>query len=286
MRSIIRILFLAVLAAVAHAAPVAAQGFVYRDIAWGSDPQTTTEGLAQAGFEFDAENSEGLGELLYTSTEVEGAMVFATFSADRLVGIRIVFSAENVDELFETSMQERVEALGEPDEVEEGMATWIREDTDFSLMLNETDSGFRYMAAQYAGPGFHEEVERRMAAEDASRPLPALESRWTVVVDTDAYRAAFDRTTIQPQGNRVFRVWMRNDYGIPQDEPVEHDMELDQLDYDCAGRRFRAVAATFQLEGRLVHSTTPETVSAWVPVPPESLGETLITAVCQAAERR
>jgi hypothetical protein len=283
-RSAIRILAAAVLASFV-AAPAWAQGYTFRNIAWGSDPQTTTRELAAQGFELEEGYAEE-GEVMYNSTENPDVIALASFAGDRLVGLRIVAGSENVDELFEQSVQDWTEAFGEADEVEEGRATWYRDDTGFSLFLGETDSGHRYLAAAYMGPGYDEEIQRRIDAMSAPVEYPALDPRWVVVPIERPVRTAFDRTTVQPMGNRVFRVWLREDYAQVQTDPVEHDMALFQVDYDCGARRFRVGASTYQRQGRMVHSETPADPSDWIPAPPESVGEMIITAVCAAAERR
>jgi hypothetical protein len=285
-RSAFRHLASAVVASFILAAPAAAQGYVYRDIAWGSDPRTTTDKLAAEGFELEENFAPDEGEVMYNSAENPDVIALASFAGDRLVGVRVVFGGENVDELFEQSVREWTGEFGAPDEEEERMVTWRRDDTAFSLLLGETDGGHRFLAAQYTGPGYDEEIQRRIDAMSAPIEYPALDPRWVVVPIERPVRSAFDRATVQAMGNRVFRVWLREDYGELQASPVEHDMALFQVDYDCAGRRFRVGAETYQRQGRLVHTETPAEPSDWIAVPPESVGEMIITAVCRAAERR
>jgi hypothetical protein len=93
----VRHLVSAVLVSLALAAPGAAQGFIYGDIEWGSDPQTTTDLLAAQGFELEEDFVPDEGELMYTSTEVQGVIAVAAFAEDELVGLRFVFSGGNMD---------------------------------------------------------------------------------------------------------------------------------------------------------------------------------------------
>jgi hypothetical protein len=183
-------------------------------------------------------------------------------------------------------VREWTEAAGEPDEVEEGRAAWYQEDTAFSLFLGETDSGYRYLAAEYAGPGYEEEIQRRVAAMSAPIEHPPLDARWAEVPLERSVRTSYDRATIQRMGNRVLRVWVREDYGHLQTDPVEHDTVLMQTDYDCGARRFRIGAATYQRQGRVVHNEARSGPSEWVAIPPETLAETMITTICAAAESR
>jgi hypothetical protein len=284
--SILRILPFALLAVFAPAVPLAAQGFVYRDVAWGSDFQTTTRQLEAEGFRLEEDYSPDEGEVVYTDPENQDVLAMASFAGDRLVGIRIVATSENVDGLFDQTVQDWTESLGEPDEAEEGMAAWHSDGTTFSVALGETDNGLRFVAAHYAGPGYQEEIQRRIDAASGPVEYPALDERWVVALERPSQRTAFDRATVQAMGNRVFRVWLRDDYAQLQADPVDHDMELHQIDYDCGARRFRVGAATYQLRNQLVHSETPSEPSDWIPIPPESVGEQIITAVCRAAERR
>ncbi|HEU4881807.1 MAG TPA: surface-adhesin E family protein [Longimicrobium sp.] len=282
----IRHLVSAVLASLALSAPAAAQGFVYRDIAWGSDPQTTTNQLAAEGFALEEDFAPDEGEVMYTDSENENVIALASFAGDRLVGIRIAMSGENAEELWEQSVREGAEALGEPDEEGEWVATWHREGTTFTLMVGESDNGIRFLVAQYAGPGYEEEIQRRMGGTAEPAEFPALDERWVLLRSGADRRTVFDRATVQAMGNRVFRVWLRDDYTVPQVDNGTFDMELHQVDYDCAARRFRVGASTYQLGGQLVNSDTPPEPSEWFPIPPESVGEQIITGVCRVAEGR
>jgi hypothetical protein len=284
--SILRILPFALLAAFAPAVPLGAQGFVYRDIAWGSDFQTTTRQLEAEGYRLEEDYSPDEGEVVYTNPENEAVLAMASFAGDRLVGIRIVVTSDNVNDLFLQTLQEWFGSVGYPDEVEKEMAAWHREGTTFSVTLGETDSGLQFVAAQYAGPGYEEEIQRRIDAASQPVEYPELDERWVVALERPLQRTAFDRATVQAMGSRVFRVWLRDDYAQLQVDPVDHDMELHQMDYDCGARRFRIGAATYQLRNQLVHTDTPSEPSEWIPIPPESVGEQIITALCRVAERR
>lgn len=275
---------LAASAAVLLAAPAAAQEFTYNDIPWGSDVKATTAGLARAGFTLDEEFAPDEGELMYVDDE--GVFAFATFAGNRLVGVRIAWAgdADNVEDLFASTVEEGVRNMGEPDLEEDDAVSWQAGETAFTVMVAEGGEG-PYIALQYAGPGFYEEIERRMAAARAAG-YPPLEARWQVAMENESYRTAWDRTTMQRMGNRVFRIWARDDYLDPQADPVQHDQATYQVDLDCAQRRVRWIASNFRMRGELVHSVTLPEPTAWTAAEPESSTESLVVAVCQAAERR
>lgn len=275
----------AVTAVLALAPPLAAQEeFTFSDIPWGIDPQATTEALAELGFVLNTGFSPDEGEVMYEGED--DAVALASFAGDVLVGIRVAYAGtpEQVEEIFERAVAEGTANLGEPEPPEEGVVTWRRGETSFSVTMGESEHGLTFFSLQYTGPGFEEEIARRIARM-APRPLPALDPRWTVVGETEERRISFDRTTLRPMGARVLRAWVRNDYAAPEtDDGITFDRTLDQIDYDCGQRRFRLVASTYHLGDQVTGNDSPPEPSNWVSVVPETMGEDIIAAVCAAGD--
>jgi hypothetical protein len=276
-RSILRIALAALLLI---AAPVAAQNdFVYAEIPWGSDAQSTTDALAAHGFVLDTEFTPDPGDLMYVDDD--DVIALASFAGDALVGIRIVYSStqEQIEEFFERSVEEAVRRLGEPEESEDDRFTWRHGQTTFSIMAGESESGLPFITVQYGGPGYEDEIARRIAG--LMQPLPELDARWTVLDEDEERRIAFDRTTLRRAEGRVLRVWVRTDYTMPQpDEAGEYDRSVNQIEYDCDDRRFRLVSASTRLGDQVVNSETITT--EWVAIVPETLGENVLATVCDA----
>lgn len=278
-RSILRIA-LAALAVSLFAAPVAAQNdFVYAEIPWGSDAQSTTDALAAQGFVLNTEFTPDPGDLMYEDDD--DVIALASFAGDALVGIRIVYSStqEQIEEVIERSVEEAIRNLGEPEESGDDSFTWRHGQTTFSIIAGQSDSGVPYITVEYGGPGYEDEIARRIAA--SAQPLPELDARWTVLDEDEERRMAFDRTTMRRAEGRVLRVWVRTDYTMPQpDEAGEYDRSVNQIEYDCDDRRFRLVSASTRLGDQVVNSETITT--EWVAIVPETIGENVLATVCEA----
>jgi hypothetical protein len=144
----------AVTAVLALAVPATAQElFTFNDIPWGIDPRATTEALAPLGFVLNAEFTPDEGEVMYEGED--DAILLASFAGDALVAIRVSFAGtrEQVDQTFEQSVREGTENLGDPEFPEEGVATWRRGETSFSVMIGESEHGLTFFTVQYGGPG-------------------------------------------------------------------------------------------------------------------------------------
>lgn len=268
-------------------APAARAQFVYGTIEWGSDLRTTTEALAAEGYALNAEFAPAPGELLYEGSD--GVLVFATFTGQQLVGLRFVFvgTQDEVEDLYAQTLQENLARLGEPQSEEDDVVAWESEGTWFSIMLGEVEAG-PYLALQYAGPGYGEEIDRRteQGITATGAELPPLEERWAVVQETEAFRTAIDRSTIVPQGNRILRAWAREDYAVPRVTHISYDQVVYQVDYDCAQRRQRLVTAVYRLAGERMQTDVAEPGEAWIALEPETSEERVLLAVCEAGRVR
>lgn len=159
----------AVMAGLAFAAPLSAQDFTFNDIAWGIDPQATTDALAPLGFVLNTEFTPDQGEVMYEGED--HAVLLASFAGAALVGIRVAYAGarEQVDEYFERSVQEGMENLGEPDELGKDMVIWRSGETLFSFLRGESQNGLVFLAVQYGGPGYEKEIARRLG-QGGGRP--------------------------------------------------------------------------------------------------------------------
>jgi hypothetical protein len=273
----------AVTAVLACAAPLAAQDFTFSDIPWGIDPQATTDALAPMGFVLNTEFTPDEGEVMYEGED--DAVLLASFAGDALVAIRVSFSgtAEQVDEAFQTAVQEGTENLGDPEFPEDHVATWRRGETSFSVMTGEWGEGHPFFTLQYGGPGFEEEIARRIAGM-APHPLPALDPRWQVIAERDERRISFDRTTVRRTGASVVRAWIRNDLAAPdRHDGLPFDRSLDQIEYDCEQLRFRVLGSTYHMGDQAVGQESPAEPGEWIAIVPETVGEDIVAAVCAAA---
>jgi hypothetical protein len=286
----VRRIVLFILAAFASLAfaPAARAQFVYEDIAWGSDVRATTEALAAHGFVLNTEFVPDEGELLYEGAD--DVLAMATFADDQLVGLRFIYTgtADEVEDMYAQSVEDSRQSLGEPASEEDDVVAWESGDTWYSVMLGEVDAG-PYVAVQFAGPGYSEEIARRTdggGTPVAPRELPPLEERWAVVQETPEFRTAVDRSTIVPQGNRIVRAWAREDYATPRVMHISYDQVVYQMDYDCAQRRVRLVTAVYRLNGERMQNDVAEAGEPWTPMEPETSGERVLLTICEAGGRR
>ncbi|HEX6038566.1 surface-adhesin E family protein [Longimicrobium sp.] len=270
----------AALAVSLAAGPVAAQDdFVYAEIPWGIDSRAATDALEAQGFVLNTEFTPDPGDLMFEDDQ--DVIALASFAGDVLVGIRIAYasSQENIEEMWERSVEEALRNLGDPDESDDDRVTWRHGETSFSIMVGESENGLPFITVQYGGPGYEDEIARRVAG--LARPLPELDARWTVLGEDDERRIAFDRTTLRRANGGVVRVWVRTDYTTPvTDESGTYDRSVNQVEYDCHDRRFRLVSASTRLGDELVASES--VVTEWVAVVPETVGETVLATVCAA----
>jgi S1-C subfamily serine protease len=112
----------------------------------------------------------------------------------------------------------------------------------------------------------------------------ALDDRWIPAGESEAFDRFLDRSRVTRQGEGVYRVWVRSVYARPQtaESGDAYDTVLSMMDYDCTGRRWRAVQVIQYLGGRVVWTShdEPSEWGAWVP---DSVGETTGLAACRLA---
>ncbi len=112
------------------------------------------------------------------------------------------------------------------------------------------------------------------------------DDRWIPAGESESFARFLDRTRVTRQGGGVYRVWVRSVYAQPQttDSGDTYDRVMSMMDYDCSGRRWRAVQVIQYLGGRVVWTTEDEP-SAWAAWVPDSVGETTGQAACRLAEQ-
>jgi hypothetical protein len=130
---------------------------------------------------------------------------------------------------------------------------------------------------------------RQAATPPPSRVGGGSADRWLPASETDIFVVDVDRTRIVPQGNNVYRAWVRHSYTSPETDPDgdTYDLTITQRDYDCVKRLGRFVSVVQYLGSRVVYST-PSGVSlgSWVDWVPDSSGEAIGEMVCELARRR
>lgn len=171
---------------------------------------------------------------------------------------------------------------------------WVGEDddggqgNDARLTVTAPADGEYWLAvsAYDEAPGSYE-LSLREATPDADAAAEdgaGLDERWVPTGESDAFDRYLDRTRITHQGGDVYRVWTRSVYAQPHTDRFggTYDNVLSMVDYDCAGRRWRAVQVVQYLRCALVWTSddAPADWEAWVP---DSVGETTGQTACRLA---
>ena len=112
----------------------------------------------------------------------------------------------------------------------------------------------------------------------------AASAAWTQSGATDIFNDYADRATIRRNGNLV-KMWNLRDYKSMQASPsigVSYLSEKVQLEYDCKEEKTRLLAYIWfsrQMgNGKVVSSDNYD--EKWIPISPESIGETLWKIAC------
>lgn len=269
-------ILLAIVSVALAAVPARAQDFMFDSIPWGINRETAHEMMTERGFTYDTEWTPSADEWLYRGDD--GAEVFLTFAGVRLVGIRVGYgsTAEGAKDTYARMLAENTDRMGPPDGEEEGQVAWYSGDTGYVLMTGETEVG-PYVAVQYLGPGYIQEVERRETVEGGT--FPPLDARWFVTSQTEEFRTALDRGSMQTISPGVYRVWVRDDYDPSLREPVIHDQVVYQMEFDCGQQRLRLITARYWRRGERVHTVTPDPAT-WLLAEPETAEEESLRSTC------
>jgi serine protease Do len=259
----------------AGAGPAAAEGAGAGELTTGR-ARTSTIRVGQAAI---------IGALQEGDAAFRGGGFFDlyTFSAHR--GQRLTITLRS-DE-FEPYL--RLARVGGPEELD-----WVGADGDggtgTGARLNVTaPADGEYWIAVTAvdqAPGAYELSLREAASGDGSGAgvRAELDDRWVPAGESGAFARFVDRTRITSQGGDVYRVWVRSVYAQPHTDQYgdTYDNVMSMMDYDCAGRRWRAVQVVQYLRGEVVWTSgdAPAEWAAWVP---DSVGETTGETACRMA---
>jgi serine protease Do len=205
-----------------------------------------------------------------------------SFSARRGQRLTITLRSDEFDPYV------RLARVGGADELD-----WVGADDDGGLgndsRLNvTTPADGEYWIAVTAfdqAPGAYELSLREAApGADTAGARAELDDRWVPAGESGAFERFLDRTRIMPQGEDVYRVWTRSVYTQPHTDPFgdTYDNVLSMVDYDCAGRRWRAVQVIQYLRGEVVW-TSDDTPAGWAAWVPDSVGETTGETACRMA---
>ena len=111
------------------------------------------------------------------------------------------------------------------------------------------------------------------------------DERWLPISATGTYRETLDRTRIDTEAERTYRVWLRRLYEEPTTDEYgdTYDREMTQLDYDCSRRRVRVVQIIQYLGTRQIYESNdrPTKWTEWSSVAMGGAGE----AVCEYMAR-
>lgn len=111
-------------------------------------------------------------------------------------------------------------------------------------------------------------------------------AEWTVAVENDVLMLYADRSTIRRNGNLV-KMWSLSDFKTVQTSAyaIGNSYLSDKThgEYDCKKEKFRILAFTWfdgQMGGGKGVYNTSETSLKWQPIPPETIGETMLKVAC------
>ncbi|HEX6037011.1 surface-adhesin E family protein [Longimicrobium sp.] len=171
---------------------------------------------------------------------------------------------------------------------------WLGEDddgglgTDSRLTVTAPADGEYWIAvsAYDEEPGAYELAVRDAGAGagGSTGDRAELDDRWIAAGETETFERFVDRTRITPQGNGVYRVWVRSIYADPYTDEYgdTYDNVLSRMDYDCTRRRWRAVQVIQYLGTDVVWRSDDEP-GDWDEWVPESVGETTGETACRVA---
>jgi S1-C subfamily serine protease len=234
--------------------------------------QPAVQGALQRG---DAEFSDGGYFDLYTFQARRGQRLTVTLrSTDFDTYVRLAHARTRDD----------LDWLGEDDDG--GIGTNSR----LSITAPEDGEYWIAVSAYDEEPGDYELAVRESEGGGASGGTEStmeLDERWVPAGDADDFERFLDRTRITPQGQGVYRVWVRSVYSQPytDDYGDTYDNVMSMMDYDCTRRRWRSVQIVQYLGERVVWTSDSEP-GEWENWVPESVGETTGETACRLARTR
>lgn len=175
---------------------------------------------------------------------------------------------------------------------------WLGEDDDGGIGTNSrlsitapADGEYWIAVSAYdEEPGDYELAVRDAeggSSSGAGESSVELDERWVPAGDADDFERFLDRSRITPQGQGVYRVWVRSVYSSPytDDYGDTYDNVMSLMDYDCTRRRWRSVQIIQYLGERVVWTSDSE-AGEWEDWVPESVGETTGETACRLGRTR
>lgn len=115
------------------------------------------------------------------------------------------------------------------------------------------------------------------------RAAERSDGRWRYLgLDSDSTRWSWDSRSLARTSSHYVSVWARLEPRRPTSDPGvdRYDKETILYDYDCDAPRFRVRSYVYYLQNRVVDSGDIDAPD-WRHVPPGSVGEALLEAVCR-----
>ena len=120
------------------------------------------------------------------------------------------------------------------------------------------------------------------AALQPTYERPSDSDRWHTIVEGPTIGIYLDRETLQRSNRRVTAwTWTARLLEERTNSGTQYDRALTQEEFDCAGRRARALTELFYLDGDSVASYSYEPPTKWSSWAPETDGEFIGLAVCE-----
>lgn len=271
--------FLLPAAALACAAPAAAQEIVFQQIPWTAPPDTVRARLEAQGYAY-----RGIQGGRRTFVRPDSAYVYAMFrGVEHPVGFIVGDAARGprAEGRFRQIVDSLQARLGPPVDRRPEAVRWELGLTSVTVALRTWDDGGRVVQTGYTGPGWLDE-----AAADGSGPAFAdLPPSYTAVSQGAAMRVAIDTASISPLAGGYLRARYRVDYAAARsDAGQRYDAIEYAMDFDCGGGRTRLYSRTPLLAGRR-QRTDAAAGLPWRAAPAASEESRALDGVCRARGR-
>lgn len=106
--------------------------------------------------------------------------------------------------------------------------------------------------------------------------------RWVTVYEDDTRVISADATRLEPQGGAKYSAWLKWD-AVGSTGPGRPSRTIEKVEYDCGNFRRRTVTSTDYTTSGKVLRTEDGRYSQWEDIVPDSIGEELAQAICDAA---
>ncbi|HEU0298950.1 MAG TPA: surface-adhesin E family protein [Longimicrobium sp.] len=112
--------------------------------------------------------------------------------------------------------------------------------------------------------------------------------RWVRAGGSDNFSTYVDVTRITTGADGIVSAWTRREYNqIQRREWATYDVQINRMEFDCRRSLTRLRYAAYELAGEIVETTTwAPGESEWGEVIPESVGEAVLTFICEFVNGR